>query len=425
MNPFNFNFNPAHIPVPFNPHSTPNPPNSLNPNPTNPANPYTAYGFQPFQISGGEPQPALDSNAVTWTRPNHSQAQSRLVSLPVELKSMILQKVLTADHPIYERTDQPGQVPYTYDAAGRTRDYQGRFIRPTGMPLAIGHGLTPAVLQTCQTLLANGRSELYDRNVLQVDFYVGDCPGPKPTQEDICSDYLPGCTRCAIVTTIDDEILLQRDHEGNWQYDQNMQQIVSRFKKINFTMRVARSVAAYENARTLILYWAQTADMAKMELSVEVLSPRQQSPGTVHTDLLQLFRLLRCAKFTFSNGPALDPMHRGIEREVLSSLPILNFDRSWGTIQPIIQQLLTETTQVNDIYLHNLVRRFSDQLRRARVEFHPANFQQAHNRIITIYRLMTTNLVQVAQNHLNETHVIVAARTQELARTGRTDQDYQ
>lgn len=388
-------------------------------------NPYLALGFAPMATTGGAPQPAVDSSATVWTNPANPQPQSRLIALPEEIKSMILEDLLDADHPISARTQTPGQLPYIFDAAGRARDSRGRFVSASVRPpLAIGHGLTPAVLRTCQSLLATGRPQLYHRNVLQIDFAVGAFPGPILTQESICSASIQGCPKCAIVTTFDDEVLQQRDHQGAWHYDPNIQQIVSRFSKLLFTVRIADDNAAYDNTRNVVNWWARTPGFAQKEVQVDIVGPPAHW-GQPHVDLLQIFRLMRCKKFSFVNGAALHPIHGKVELEVMSTLPVLNLDQATMAADVMLRTLFTELYRMNHQAGFARVQHCSTHLHQARKDFDSTKFQQVYAHVLGMHNELAREIQRRAQQSVDNFLAVETARAQELTRTGRTAQDYQ
>lgn len=389
---------------------------------------FNFMGFTPMPMTGGEPQPPVDSSRMTWTNSPDPQTQSRLVALPAEIKSMILKQVLVADQPISARAPIPGRVPYRYDSNGRARDFRGRFISTAaGPPLAIGHGLTPAILRTSQSLLASGRLEMYHGNVLQLDVQAGAYNGPRPSQETICSADQVHCQSCVIVTTLDDEIIQQRDHQGVWQYDANIQQIVNRFSHIRFSIRMGFDRNTYESVRYLMKYWARTPGFANKKVEVEVVSP---TPNWVplHSDVLQIFRLMRCEDFKFLDSPGgIDPIRYGIEREVKSKLPVMDLDQAFLDVQPLLQSLINHRAYAHDHVAERNLWQEMNKLYRFRTEYRYAEFERLYEAIDGMYQAMIARMQATQRNARSRfaaAQNVNTARAQELARTGKTLQDY-
>lgn len=99
-------------------------------------------------------------NRTTFTQPINDQSGSSLLSLPAEIRLMILRYLLTTDLIIDKR------ISYEHSPPHRRRDAKGR--RKKYDPVNAGYKLNPAILASCQLCLLDGRPLLYEENTLSI-----------------------------------------------------------------------------------------------------------------------------------------------------------------------------------------------------------------------------------------------------------------
>lgn len=247
---------------------------------------------------------------MNWNLPEADQAESRLLSLPAEIRLNILQNLLVTDEPIAERSD--------YDVVNLRprRNSIGRFQAPRVTTRRRGFGLSPAVLQTCQLLSVP--SALYKDNVVRIDITMGSYTGPAATTRTVCNAD-QGCDNCILVTALDDMVMARADCRGNWSNYQNVVPIVNQFQKVLITLRAEGSSDSRAAVRDFLKWF--NVNSAANHVEVDIVYP-SYNEGRDFIKYIHLFRLLRCPTFRFVHANRQDPLHGQVEQEVMSALPI-------------------------------------------------------------------------------------------------------
>lgn len=260
---------------------------------------------------------------MNWNLPEADQGQSRLLSLPAEIRLNILRNLLVTDETIGERSD------YNVVNLRPRRDSNGRFQSPRVTTRRRGYSLNPAVLQTCQLL--NIPSELYKENVVRIDITMGSYTGPPATARTVCNAD-QGCDNCILVTALDDMVMARADCRGNWTNYQDVVPIVNRFQKVLITLRAEASTDSRVAIRQFLNWF--NSNSATNHVEVDICYPSYNT-GRDFAKYIHLFRLLRCQTFRFVHSHRQNPLHGQVEQEVMSALPINDLMPAMNDLTPM------------------------------------------------------------------------------------------
>lgn len=234
-----------------------------------------------------------------------------------------------------------------------------------------GYHLTPAILRTCRTLYSEGMHILYTENTLVLstgpDSECSQCGGRQCSR---CSNL------CIAIPAMNDRFLVRYTPSGDWPVTKELRHSVSRFSKVQLrcVYNDLHRLQQHMNLRDVAL---KLGPILREKIVVaNTIGVYRENDKTVQ--FINQFRILRTAKFSFSNRQDLNLPLRlldDIEVEIEGQAPIWNpeqiRDETFLNVYKLTRDLRYQSANARRQQVNFLSRQFLE----AWLNMDPAKFE--------------------------------------------------